>query len=107
LLSRSVQKVAQQAGSVPVHGKPQSIVWPQLSTTLPHRPLAHVLPGPSGAQQAPTLSQTSLALAQQVAPQALPLAQQTPAPPEAFVQVVPEQQSVALSQGSFSLLHAA
>jgi hypothetical protein len=76
-----------------------------LETPLPHRP-AHVVARSSGSQQTPWASQTWRSLAQQVVPQAFPLAQQTPRlPPSA--QVVPRQQSVALSQRPFSPTHSA
>jgi hypothetical protein len=59
----------------------------------------------AGVQQAPAALQTCAASAQQVVPQALPLAQQTPTPLTWLLQLVPWQQSLSPSQGSFSALH--
>src|SRR4051812_26471722 len=67
----------------------------------PHRPAQVAL----GVQHASLALQTCVASPQHVVPQALPLAQQTPTPLILLAQLVPEQQSLSPSQGSFSKLH--
>jgi hypothetical protein len=74
---------------------PQSMVPPHPSGCCPHCPGWHS----AGMQQAPLASQTAVSDVQQAAPQAMPLAQQSPVlPPPPRVTQEPAQQSVPLSQ---------